>query len=82
MNKKDKKKEGEKIILKIARRLDKETLESLSEKIKKVFGGEEIKVEIDESIIGGFWAKSKNYLIDCTVKGALNKIKNKVYGNL
>jgi len=36
-----------------------------------------VEIKVDSNIIGGFILKTKNYLIDGSVKGILRRIKNK-----
>jgi len=63
----------------LAKKIDEEIKKKLKETIKRILGKEkEIKIKIDENIIGGFLVKSENFLIDASIKGLLNK----VYGHL
>lgn len=62
--------------LTVARKLDEDTFDEIKAKISEVFGKEkETKIKIDENIIGGFLAKNRDYLIDASIKGMLNKLK-------
>ncbi|MBU4298657.1 F0F1 ATP synthase subunit delta [Patescibacteria group bacterium] len=62
--------------LTVARKLDEDAFAQIKAKIIKVFGKEkETKIKIDENIIGGFLVKSRDYLIDASIKGMLNKLR-------
>ncbi|PIS39283.1 MAG: hypothetical protein COT33_02795 [Candidatus Nealsonbacteria bacterium CG08_land_8_20_14_0_20_38_20] len=62
--------------LTVARKLDEDAFAQIKAKINEVFGKEkETKIKIDENIIGGFLVKSRDYLIDASIKGMLNKLR-------
>lgn len=63
--------------LTVARKLDEDAFAQIKAKIIKVFGKEkETKIKIDENIIGGFLVKSRDYLIDASIKGMIDKIRS------
>lgn len=65
--------------LTVARKIDEDAFAQIKAKINDVFGKEkETKIKIDENIIGGFLVKSRDYLIDASIKGMLNQIKSKI----
>jgi F-type H+-transporting ATPase subunit delta len=66
----------------LAREFKQEFLGSLKKEIEKLLGEKEIEVIIEPEIIGGFLAKDENYLVDGSIKGNLNKFKQRVYGYL
>lgn len=73
----EKKKE---VILTLARKSDDKIIKEIKEKIRDALGKEKkFKIKIDENIIGGFLAKSQNYIIDASIKGMLNKFKEKLW---
>lgn len=56
-----------------------ELVEKLKKKIAKRFGsGADAKVAVDPKLIGGFVAKSSQYLLDASVKNHLQQLK-KIY---
>lgn len=66
----------DKITLILARDADGGTKEALEQVLKAVLGREKnIELKIDDSIIGGFVARTDNYLIDASVKKYLNQLK-------
>lgn len=67
------------IILFLAKKIDEKTLKEMKEKLTDFFGKEkEFKIKVDENIIGGFLAKSQNYLVDASVKGLIQELKSKI----
>ena len=64
------------VSLTVARKIDEDAFAQIKAKINEVFGKEkETKIKIDENIIGGFLVKSRDYLIDASIKGMLNKLR-------
>jgi F0F1-type ATP synthase delta subunit len=69
------------VMLNFARKLDEKIVAEIKEKLKGLFGKEkEFKIKIQEELIGGFLAKSQNYLIDASIKGLINKLRT--HGNV
>jgi F0F1-type ATP synthase delta subunit len=66
----------DKVELVLAHDADKETREMLGKKLKESLGKDKnVEIKLDESIIGGFVAKTEDYLIDASVKKYLNQLK-------
>ena len=70
--KKEEEKEWVEVFL--ARDFDNETKRKIKEGLERVFPGKKIKMIIKKEIVGGFLAKSKDYLVDGSVKGMINRI--------
>lgn len=71
-------KENEAVLV-LARELDGEAVEKIKENLKTKLGQDKkIKVEIDRSIIGGFKAKTNNFLIDSSIKTIIENIRQKL----
>lgn len=69
------------VALCLVRKLDEKIIAEIKEKLKEFFGKDkEFKIKIDENIIGGFLAKSQNYIIDASIKGIINRLR--IYGNI
>jgi F0F1-type ATP synthase delta subunit len=67
------------VTLVMAREADKETVEGIERKLRVKFGQDKkFKVEIDNSIIGGFKAKTNNFLIDSSIKTIIENIRQKL----
>ena len=65
-----------KIELVLAREFDSGGQKKLQEKLEELFGaGKKIETKINESIIGGFLAKTENHLIDASIKNYLNNVR-------
>jgi F0F1-type ATP synthase delta subunit len=63
----------------LARELDQKAVEEIKENLKIKLGGDKkFKVEIDRSIIGGFKAKTNNFLIDSSIKTIIENIRKKL----
>ncbi|NPB06657.1 MAG: ATP synthase F1 subunit delta [Aquificae bacterium] len=61
--------------LRLARKLDKRTLEKLNRAINKLLGREiELEVKEDPSLIGGFVFKTHAYVLDTSVKSQLERL--------
>lgn len=71
-----KEEEKEQIEVVLAREFDAQTRREIKEAVGRFFKGKEPKITIKEGIIGGFLAKSENYLIDASIKGMINRISN------
>ncbi|MCX6758498.1 MAG: F0F1 ATP synthase subunit delta [Candidatus Nealsonbacteria bacterium] len=68
--------QAEKITLVLARETDSATKDMLGKKLIASLGeGKKIELRIDDSIIGGFVARTEDYLIDASVKKYLNQLK-------
>lgn len=66
----------DKVELVLAHDADKETRELLNRKLKESLGKDKnVEIKLDESIIGGFVAKTEDYLTDASVKKYLNQLK-------
>jgi F0F1-type ATP synthase delta subunit len=66
----------DKVELVLAHEADKETKELLNRKLKESLGKDKnVEIKLNESIIGGFVAKTEDYLIDASVKKYLNQLK-------
>ena len=64
-----------KAMLIVARHLDNQTIELIKEKISKALGKDiELEVQEDPSIIGGFIIKAQAFMVDASVKRALEKL--------
>ncbi|GEM_PF-1128148 len=61
-------------VLVLARKFDEETLREIKERVKKILG-KEVKLKIDEELLGGFLIKNGSLLIDASIKNFLNKIE-------
>jgi len=72
--------EKEKIVtLVLARELGQETVTGMEGKLRTRLGEDKkFKVEIDNSIIGGFKAKTNNFLIDSSIKTIIENIRQKL----
>jgi F0F1-type ATP synthase delta subunit len=58
-----------------------ETIDKLTKKLAKHFDGwDEIKTAVDTGIIGGFVAKTEEYIFNASVRNYLDQLKKK-YGN-
>ena len=67
------------VTLVLARDLDREAINSVEEKLRMRLGQDKkFKVEIDNSIIGGFKAKTNNFLIDSSIKTIIGNIRQKL----
>jgi len=67
-------------ILIFARELDKEILEKIKRSFSEILKESKIlEIKIDKNIIGGFILKTQNFLIDGSLRGIFEKIKEK-YG--
>jgi F0F1-type ATP synthase delta subunit len=67
------------VTLVLARELDQEAISSVEEKLRMRLGQDKkFKVEIDNSIIGGFKAKTNNFLIDSSIKTIIGNIRQKL----
>lgn len=65
-----------KIELTLAREVGKDVQDALKKKLTELLGeSKKIEMKIDESIIGGFVAKTENYLINASIKDYLNQLK-------
>ena len=63
----------------LARKLSKDILEDIKNKIKEILGKELITyVDIDPNIIGGVCIKIKNTIYDATVKGYLTDLQKSI----
>ena len=71
-----KEEEKEQVEILLAREFDVQTKRKIKEEIERIFKGKEAKITIKEGIIGGFLAKSKDYLIDGSIKGMINRCLN------
>ena len=70
---------GSEAVLVLARDLDQEAVEGIKENLKTKLGRDKkFKVEIDQSIIGGFKAKTNNFLIDSSIKTIIENIRKKL----
>jgi F0F1-type ATP synthase delta subunit len=68
--------QAEKITLVLAREAESQIKEMLERKLKASLGKDKkIELKIDDSIIGGFIAKTEDYLIDASVKNYLSRLK-------
>lgn len=66
----------------LARESDAETKEKLKEKVFTLLGKDkDVNYIIDESLIGGFRIKTKDYLIKASIKDILTNLKNNAYGH-
>jgi F0F1-type ATP synthase delta subunit len=72
----------EKITLVLAREIESQTKEMLEQRLKASLGKEKIELKIDDSIIGGFVARTEDYLIDASVKKYLNQLKTISLGEI
>ncbi|MFA5249561.1 MAG: F0F1 ATP synthase subunit delta [Candidatus Paceibacterota bacterium] len=71
-------KESEAVLV-LARDLDQGAKEEIEENLKVKLGRDKkFKVEIDQSIIGGFKAKTNNFLIDSSIKTIIENIRKKL----
>jgi len=58
-----------------AKKLDENTLESIKSKVKQILNRElEFEVQEDPSLIGGFVVKTSGFVVDASVKRALEKL--------
>jgi F-type H+-transporting ATPase subunit delta len=58
-----------------AKKLDEKTLESIKSKVKQILNRElEFEVQEDPSLIGGFVVKTSGFVLDASVKRALEKL--------
>jgi len=58
-----------------------DAIKQLEDKLAaRLDSGDEADIKIDPSIIGGFIAKTDQYLVDASVKGSLEQIK-RIYKN-
>lgn len=62
-----------------AREQDKETVEKIRLKLAAVGKGKEVAARIDEAIIGGFVAKTRDYIVNASIKDYLDQLKRR-YG--
>jgi F0F1-type ATP synthase delta subunit len=63
----------------LARELGQETVTGMEGKLRTRLGEDKkFKVEIDNSIIGGFKAKTNNFLIDSSIKTIIENIRQKL----
>ena len=58
-----------------AREQDKETVEKIMVKLAAVGKGKEAAVRTDEAIIGGFVAKTRDYIVNASIKDYLDQLK-------
>lgn len=66
--------------LTLARDHSADTVDALKRKLSGYFGKEKIvEVTVDGNIIGGFIAKTEDYIVDASVKKFLNQLHN-IYG--
>lgn len=72
----------EKITLVLAREIESQTKEMLEKKLKASLNKEKIESKIDDSIIGGFIARTEDCLIDASVKKYLNQLKTISLGEI
>jgi F0F1-type ATP synthase delta subunit len=72
----------EKITLVLARETESQTKEMLEQRLKASLGKEKIELKIDDSIIGGFVARTEDCLIDASVKKYLNQLKKISLGEI
>lgn len=71
-------KESEAVLV-LARDLEQGAKEEIEENLKLKLGRDKkFKVEIDQSIIGGFKAKTNNFLIDSSIKTIIENIRKKL----
>ncbi len=71
-------KENEAVLV-LARNLDQRAVEEIKENLRIKLGKDKkFKVEIDQSIIGGFKAKTNNFLIDSSIKTIIENIRKKL----
>jgi len=71
-------KESEAVLV-LARDLGQGAKEEIEENLKLKLGRDKkFKVEIDQSIIGGFKAKTNNFLIDSSIKTIIENIRKKL----
>lgn len=74
-------KKEKKVEVYLANEIDEETKKRISQKITEFLGIKEtVTYFIDKDLIGGFRVQTKDYLIKASIKDALIKIKNSVYG--
>lgn len=68
----------ERAVLTFAREdIDKELQEKVKAKLKsELQDSDQVNIKIDPNIIGGFIAKTKNYLIDGSVRGVLKRVRD------
>lgn len=67
------------VTLILAREAEGETVEKIKEKLGQKFGRDKkFKVEIDNSIMGGFKAKTNNFLIDSSIKTVIENLRQKL----
>ena len=67
------------VSIKSARKLEKETLDQIPNKMKShVEGDFEVKEEVDESLIGGFIVRMDDKQIDASVLTQLNRMKQEL----
>ena len=66
-------------VLVLARNLDQGAVEEIKENLRIKLGKDKkFKVEIDQSIIGGFKAKTNNFLVDSSIKTIIENIRKKL----
>ena len=71
-----------KIDLFLARDHSQRTQKELEKKLLGVFGaGKKISAKIDRDLIGGFRAKTNNFLVKASIKDFLDDLKNKMITN-
>lgn len=58
-----------------AREQDKETVEKIRINLAAVGKGKEVAARIDEAIIGGFVAKTRDYIINASIKDYLDQLE-------
>jgi F-type H+-transporting ATPase subunit delta len=64
-----------KALILVARRLDKNILESIKSKVQQILNRElEFEVQEDPSLIGGFVVKTSGFVLDASVKRTLEKL--------
>ena len=64
------------VLLVLSEKLEKKEVEGIEKSLRKFLGkGKKIKTRRDNCILGGFLAKSSNYLIDASIKGQFEEIK-------
>lgn len=74
-------KKEKKLEVYLANEIDEETKKRINRKITETLGIKEpATYSIDKELIGGFRVQTKDYLIKASIKDALIKIKNSVYG--
>lgn len=69
------------ITIKSIRKLEKSEIESIKKEFK-VEKDQEVKFEIDEKLIGGIVVRKDGEMFDGSVKGQLEKLREKLYARV